>query len=268
MREKELSEEEKAIKVTEEAIERAQALQERREKETAAKETGKAGKVVREEIREEEAKKRQFEGWTPKTLAGRLVKNNEVSSLDKLYDMNLPIIEPEILDALLPGLEEKVVDFSKTTRVTKAGRSFSFRAIVLIGDKNGHVGLGTGKDKERWSAVKKASREAKLNLVKVRRGCGAWECVCSGNHSIPFKVSGKEGSVTVNLLPAPKGIGLRVGNAIKPVLELAGVKDVWVYTSGNSKTTLNFIHATINALDKTTKMRVSEEIKKLIERSD
>lgn len=267
MHEKEmLSEEEKTIKATEEAIEKAIAMQERREKETAVKVVEAAPKEVIRESREEATKRARLEEWIPKTLAGRLVKNKDIGSLDELYERHLPIIEPEIIDALLPDLEEVMVDFSKTTRVIKSGRVFSFRATILIGDKNGHVGVGTGKDKERWPAARKALRDAKLNLISVRRGCGSWECVCNEHHSLPFKVQGKNGSVRVDLLPAPKGVGLSVGDAIKPVLRLAGVRDIWAYTSGNSRTTLNYIRATLDALGNTAKMRVSEEIRRTIER--
>ena len=216
------------------------------------------------ERREREKKKPEEMEWIPKTILGKKVKSGEITSMKEAIASKLPLLEPQIIDYLMPDLEEKMVDFKKTTKVRRAGRQFSFRATVLIGDKNEYIGIGTGKHKEKWPAIKKATRKAKLNLVKIRKGCGSWECTCGTGHSIPFKVTGRKGSVNITLMPAPKGTGLVVGNNIKEVFDFVGIKDVWSKTRGATDTKLNFIRATINALSQTTSMKVSEEIKKKV----
>jgi len=213
------------------------------------------------EARAEEKKKAELAAWTPKTALGKKVLAGEITSMDEIIKNNEAMFESEIVDYLMP-LEEKMIEFKKTTRVVRAGRKFSFRIAVLVGNKNGYVGVGTAKDTEKWPAVKKATRKAKLNLVKVRRGCGSWECTCGTGHSVPFKVTGKNASVKVTFLPAPKGTGLVAGESVKDVLKFAGVTDVWTKVSGATDTRLNFVKAAIDALSKTTKMKVSDEIGK------
>ena len=115
---------------------------------------------------------------------------------------------------------------------------------------------------EKIETVRKATKKAKLNLVRVRSGCGSWECSCGTGHSVPFKVSGKNASVKVTFLPAPKGTGLVAGDAVKDVLSFAGITDVWTKVKGATDTRLNFVKAAINALGKTTKMKVSKAIEK------
>lgn len=213
------------------------------------------------EKRTAERKEKELASWVPKTALGKKVLAGEITSMEEIIKNNQPVFEPEIVDYLMP-LEEKMIDFKKTTRVVRAGRKFSFRVSVLVGNKNGFVGIGTAKDNEKWPAVRKATRKAKTNLVKVRTGCGSWECTCGAGHSVPFKVSGKNASVRITFLPAPKGTGLVAGDAVKDVLKFAGIQDVWTKVSGATDTTLNFVKAAIDALSKTTKMKASEEIEK------
>ncbi|MFH1544524.1 MAG: 30S ribosomal protein S5 [archaeon] len=222
----------------------------------------------REEIKKERRKEEAKEEWIPKTEVGRMIQRGEIDSYGKLLSMNLPVTEPQIIDYLFSELQEKVVDFKKTTKVRRAGRMFSFRVSVLVGDGKEYLGIGMSKDKEKWPAVRKATNKAKMNLIKVRKGCGSWECTCKERHSIPFKVEGKSASVKVTLMPAPKGTGLVVGKNIREVLEFVGIKDVWSKTSGATDTKLNFIKATIDALSKTTSTKISEEIMKKCEEAD
>lgn len=226
---------------------------------------GKEGEVREvERILTEKARRSQMEveKWVPKTELGRMVKNGEITSMEQIEEHNMKIMEPEIIDMLMPDLQEKLVDFKKTTKVKRAGRQFSFRISVLVGDNNQYVGLGTAKDRERLPAIKKATRRAKLNLVKVRKGCGSWECVCGTHHSVPFKVEGKKASVRVSLLPAPKGTGLVVGDNIKDVMQFVGISDVWSHSRGNAPTKLNFVAAAVDALSKTTKMKLSKDLER------
>jgi len=198
--------------------------------------------------------------WVPRTELGKLVLSGKIKSLEEILLSNRKIMEPEIVDYLEPDMQTMVIDVKKTARVVRAGRKFSFRAAVLIGNKKGIIGIGMAKDREKWPAVRKAEKNAKLNLILVKRGCGSWECGCNEEHSVPFQVTGKCASVRVTLIPAPKGAGLVVGNKIKPVMEFVGIKDVWSKTKGNTSTTLNFVRAAIDALRRTLKVKQSPDM--------
>lgn len=216
------------------------------------------------EAKRQKDKEQELLNWIPKTRLGKMVQNEEIKSLDEVFAKNMKILEPEIVDTLI-NLGEEMVDFKKTSRVVRAGRKFSFRVTMLVGDKNKYIGYGTAKDVERFPAMRKAVRKAKLNLVQVKKGCGSWECTCNAEHSVPFAVEGKCASVEVKLISAPKGIGLVAGDNIKKVLEMAGLKDVWTKTKGNTRTKLNFVIAAVDALSKTGKMRMSDDIAKKFE---
>ncbi len=217
--------------------------------------------------RREEEKQKELQEWIPKTVLGKEVINGKIKSLEEILSGSTPILEPQIVD-YLENMEEKMIGVQKTTRVVRAGRKFSFRVTVLVGNKNGIIGVGTAKDKEKWPAAKKAARNAKLNLVTVKRGCGSWECPCNALHSVPFKVEGKNASVRVTLFPAPKGVGLVTGDNIKPVMELAGIKDVWSKTRGATDTTLNFARAAIDALKNTSNVKLSDEMERKLSAKD
>ena len=211
-------------------------------------------------IQREENRQKSISDWVPKTEAGKLVRAEEIKTLDELFAKGHKVLEPEIVSILVPDLMEKMVDFKKTTKVTRQGRNFTFRAAVLIGDGNSYIGLGTAKDKEKFPAINKATRNAKLALKKVRKGCGSWECRCKESHSVPFTVTGKSASVRVTFMPAPKGTGLVTGDSIKSVLMFTGIKDVWSRTQGNTGSTLDFVAAAIDALNSTNNVRLSEEM--------
>lgn len=199
------------------------------------------------------------EAWVPKTELGKKVKSGQISSIDEIFKSGKKIMEAEIIDCLLPDLQVKTVDIKKTTRVTRAGRHFSFRVSVIVGDGNGHIGVGTGKNIERITAQQKAVKNAKLNIVPIKRGCGSWECNCTKKHSIPFKTVGKSASLRVELLPAPNGVGLAVSDTIKPVLQIAGIVDIWSSTRGSTDTKLNFVRATVKALENLSSFKFADE---------
>lgn len=190
----------------------------------------------------------QLEEWVPRTRVGRLVKEGKITSIAEIFKRNLPILEPEIVDYLLPGLDHEVLDVSIVQKMTDAGRITRFRAVVVVGNRDGYVGLGKGKARQFRFAIEKALRNAKLNIIPVRRGCGSWECTCGESHSVPFTVRGKSGSVEVILKPAPKGTGLVAGDTAKAVLAMAGLSDVWTFTKGETRTKYNFARATYLAL--------------------
>lgn len=194
--------------------------------------------------------------WIPLTGLGRAVKAGEITSMDEAFATGKPIKEPQIVDAFLSDLTDEVLDIQMVQRMTDSGRRVKFRAVVVVGNKDGFIGFGQGKDAQVGNAIKKAIDNAKINVIHVRRGCGSWECGCEQHHSIPMQVKGKAGSVTVTLKPAPQGIGLVTGEIGKKVLELAGIKDVWTFSSGQTRTTINFAKATFEALRRTNMIRL------------
>ncbi|MDR3223061.1 MAG: 30S ribosomal protein S5 [Methanobrevibacter sp.] len=200
-----------------------------------------------------------IEDWEPKTNLGNMVKEGAITDIDEIFEKGLPIMELEIVDALLPDLEEEVMDVNLVQRMHKSGRKVNFRAIVAVGNKDGFVGLGQGKAKEVGPAIRKAVDNAKYNIIKVKRGCGDWGCVCGKHHTVPFKVNGKTGSVKVTLIPAPAGVGLAIGNVGKTIMKLAGFHDSWSQTSGQTQTTVNFANATFEALKNLSKFKSTEK---------
>jgi small subunit ribosomal protein S5 len=193
--------------------------------------------------------------WVPKTRLGKLVAEGKIRTIEEAFDSGLPIKEYQIVDALIPDLVDEVLDINMVQRMTDSGRRVKFRTTVVVGNGNGFVGLAEGKGVQVGPAIRKAIENAKLNLVKVSRGCGSWECGCGLQHTVPSKVEGKAGSLTVVLMPAPRGLGLAAGGPSKKVLEMAGYKDVWSRTEGETRTTINFALATYNALKNTTTVR-------------
>ena len=202
------------------------------------------------------------EEWTPKTRLGRLVMNGEITSMNQALKSGFLLKEVEIVDMLLPDIEDEVIDVNMVQRMTDSGRRTKFRVIVVVGNKNGFVGIGQTKGKEVGISIRKAVEKAKLNIIEVKRGCGSWECGCGTPHTLPFKVDGKCGSVKISLKPAPRGVGLAVGNVAKVVLRLAGIEDVWGFTRGSTRTTINYAKAVFYALRNTAIYKMHEEHKK------
>lgn len=195
-----------------------------------------------------------LEEWIPRTKVGRMIKEGKIKSISELFANHFRITEVEIVDYLLPGLEQEVIDINLVQKQTAAGERSKFRAIAVVGNRDGFVGLGTGKAVHVVSAIEKAVKNAKMNLIPVRRGCGSWECACGSPHSVPVKVMGKQGSVKMELIPAPRGLGIVAGEAARVVLELAGIEDVWTRTYGETRTTLSFAGSAYEALKNTNKI--------------
>jgi len=197
----------------------------------------------------------EIEGWIPLTGMGKAVAGGQITSIDQVLESGKPIKEVEIVDTFLPDLVDEVLDITMVQRMTDSGRRVKFRTVVVVGNRNGYIGFGQGKDAQVGNAITKAIKDAKLSIIKVNRGCGSWECGCSLDHSIPVQVTGKAGSVRVTLKPAPQGIGLVTGDIAKKVLALAGIRDIWGFSSGETRTTINFAKATFNALMETNMVR-------------
>ncbi|MCP4646724.1 MAG: 30S ribosomal protein S5 [bacterium] len=205
--------------------------------------------------RDEKVRMLNIETWTPKTEMGRQVKNKEITTLEEIFNRGKPILEPEIIDALLPELEADTIMVSPTQRATDSGRKMSFRVIVVLGDKKGHVGIGVGKNEEVKPAIDYAMLDARKRMISVKSGCGSWECKCGSPHSIPREVRGKYGSTQVVLKPAPKGLGLATNSVVKKVLTIAGVNDVWSFSKGSTANIYNMAMATIDALNSLNQMK-------------
>ena len=185
------------------------------------------------------------EVWVPKTILGKKVDSGEITSLEEIIESGLRIQE------LLPDLKSEVVDVGIIQKMTSNGQSTRFKAIVAAGNENGYLGIGRGKSKQMRIAIEKATSQAFLNVNPIKLGCGSWECRCDQKHSVPFKVRGKGGSVTIEIIPAPRGLGLVAGGKIKRLLELAGLKDAWTTAKGSTPTMSSTSKAILDCLRQT-----------------
>ena len=197
--------------------------------------------------------------WTPKTRLGHMVQSGQILTIDDAFASGFPIREVEIVDALLPGLEDDIINVNMIQRMTDSGRRVRFNVMACVGNKDGYVGLSICKGKEVASTIRKAIQNAKLNVIQVQRGNGSWESGRGEGTSVPFKVTGRAGSTRITLLPAPTGKGLVIGDTGRQVLTLAGVTDVWSRSKGQTRTTINFAQATFNALKQLNAHRVSSD---------
>ena len=189
--------------------------------------------------------------WIPKTILGKQVATGEITSMAEILESGARIQEAGIIKKLLPDLKSEVVDVGIIQKMTANGQSTRFKAIVAAGNENGWLGIGKGKSKQMRIAIEKATNQAYLNVSPVKLGCGSWECRCEEKHSIPFKVRGRGGSVTIEIIPAPRGLGLVAGGKIKRLLELAGLKDAWTSAKGSTATMNSTSKAVLQCLRQT-----------------
>lgn len=190
-------------------------------------------------------------GWVPKTKLGKLVQQGEIVSMEEIFTQGLRIKEPEIVDTLLQNVQQEVLGIGFVQKQTDAGERSRFRAIVAVGNSDGYIGVGEGKARQVRTAIDKGTIQAKLNVIPIRRGCGSWECGCGKAHTMPFTVRGKCGSVRIDVLPGPRGLGLVAGEIPKVVLRLAGVRDCWTRTYGSTSTLTSSALAVFDALART-----------------
>lgn len=141
------------------------------------------------------------------------------------------------IDARQLDIEEKVIDIRRVTKVVKGGRNFRFAALVVVGDRNGHVGIGTGKAMEVPEAIRKAVEDAKKNLITVP----------IVGTTVPHRIQGRYGAGNVLIMPAKEGTGVIAGGPVRDVLELAGLKDVRSKSLGTNNAR-NVVNATMQGL--------------------
>lgn len=211
--------------------------------------------------------------WTPKTKLGKKVAKGQITDIVEALRDERKIMEPELVDQLV-DLDEEVVLIGgtpgkgggksrtvskRTVRMHKSGARYNSKAMTILGDRNKVIGVGMGESDDTRAAIEDASRNAKLNLIEVQRGNGSWEDQGDTNTSIPFKVTGKSGSVEVELKPAPKGTGLAAGEGIQKMCELAGIEDIWATTRGSTRTRENVIKATFEAMQKLNEYKQPEQ---------
>ena len=196
-------------------------------------------------------KYQEEEVWIPKTSIGKMVVSGEINSMEEILSKGLRIQEAGIIKKLLPDLKTEVIDVGIIQKMTPNGQSTRFKALVAAGNENGWLGIGMGKSKQMRIAIEKANNAAYLNVSPVKLGCGSWECRCDQKHSVPFKVKGKGGSVTIEILPAPRGLGLVAGGKIRNLLKLAGLKDAWTTAKGSTSTMNSTSKAVLKCLRQT-----------------
>ncbi len=230
---------------------------------------------------EAQAKIEMPAGWVPKTKLGRAVFEGKITNIEQVFDDGLKIAESAIVDVLIPELENDIIliggstgkgggirrtPSKRTSRMHKSGRRYKISVLVVVGNKNGYVGIGldSGPHGRYRDVVAKATNKAKLNIISVSRGCGSWECGCLTPHSIPFSIAGKSGSVHMEFKPAPKGIGLCVSDEVKKIMRLAGIKDIWVKSRGQTRSRINLIKATFNALKKLNRFKTNEKFEQAV----
>lgn len=153
------------------------------------------------------------------------------------------------IDTSKLDLKEKVVAINRVAKVVKGGRTFRFSAIVVVGDEDGHVGVGKGKSVEIPEAVRKAIEDAKKNIIKVP----------IVGTTIPHQITGISGAGTVLLMPAEEGTGVIAGGPARAVLELSGIKDIRT-KSLRSNNPRNMVNATIQGL---SSLKTAEDVAKL-----
>ncbi|UCC33645.1 MAG: 30S ribosomal protein S5 [Candidatus Bathyarchaeota archaeon] len=200
-----------------------------------------------------------MEEWKPRTRLGRLIFEGEITSIEEVFKEGLKIREPEIVNVLLPDIQEEVIDINLVQKQTDAGEKSRFKAIVAVGNRDGYIGLGSGKARQVRTAIEKGAVDARLNITVVRRGCGSWECGCGKPHSLPFEVRAKCGGVEIMLIPGPRGLGLVASEAAKVILGLAGVKDCWTRSYGATRTVPSFAYAVFEALQRTYRVVIPDD---------
>ena len=218
-------------------------------------------------VREE---KEKLAAWVPKTELGKLVRAGKIKNIEEILESGQKIMESQIVDLLL-NLEVELLNigqakgkfgggkrrpWKQTQKKTKEGNVATFSVLAVVGDGNGYLGMGSGRASETLPAKEKAIRKAKLNIQRIKRACSSFDCSCSELHSVPMKTEGKCSGVKIILMPAPQGTGLVIGDELKKILKLAGIKDIYSKTFGPTRTTINAAKACLDALTKLENLKL------------
>ena len=187
--------------------------------------------------------------WTPLTNLGAMVLNGKITSLDEIFELGLKIKEAEIVKFLLPDIKTDIVKLGTVQKQTDAGELTRYKAVIDVGHTSGWFGLGKGKSKQMRVAIAKATNNAFINVIPVKLGSGSWESKNTSNNSIPYKTKGKGGSVKIELIPGPLGLGIVANKTVKSLLELTGIKDIWSKSSGSTSTLPSVAYAVYDALN-------------------
>ena len=187
--------------------------------------------------------------WTPLTNLGAMVLNGKITSLDEIFELGLKIKEAEIVKFLLPDIKTDIVKLGTVQKQTDAGELTRYKAVIAVGHTSGWFGLGKGKSKQMRFAIAKATNNAFINVIPVKLGSGSWESKNTSNNSIPYKTKGKGGSVKIELIPGPLGLGIVANKTVKSLLELTGIKDIWSKSSGSTSTLPSVAYAVYDALN-------------------
>jgi len=191
------------------------------------------------------------EAWVPMTKLGRLVADSKIQKIEDIFLHGLAVREYQIVDYFFPpgSLKDEVCKIHPVQKMTSAGQRNRFVAYALVGDSNGHIGLGNKVGKEVATAIRGACIDAKLRLIPVRRGY--WGNKLGQPHTVPMKVHGKCGSVHCRLVPAPRGTGIVGSPTMKKMMAFCGISDVYSSSCGHTRTKGNFMKATFEALRNT-----------------
>ena len=199
------------------------------------------------------------DNWVPKTKLGILVKSGHIKNIDEVFKHSLRIQEPEIVDYLLgrQNLKEELLSVKSVQKQSKSGQKTSMKVVAIIGNRNGYIGLGTHSARELSASIKGAVAKAKMNIIPIIMG--QWEGVGDNKHTVTCKASGKCGSVTVKVVPAPIGTGIEWSDIQRRIFELAGIQDIFVKSFGCTRTTENLAKATLLALEKSSSMFIPSQ---------
>lgn len=192
--------------------------------------------------------------WIPTTNLGRLVKKGKITSLEEIFRSSIRIQEAEIVDHLLgkSSISEEILHIASVQKQSKAGQRTSMKVVAIVGNSNGYIGIGTHSSRELSSSIRGAITKAKINIMPVK--LGQWDGIGGAKHTVSTRGSGKCGSVTVKLVPAPMGTGIEVCKVHRKIFELAGIQDIFVKSYGRTKTTENLAKATLKALENSSNM--------------
>jgi small subunit ribosomal protein S5 len=200
-----------------------------------------------------------LEEWIPKTRLGKMIQEGKITTIEDVFLSGIKISEPQIVDSLLPDIQEEVINVNLVQKQTDAGEKSRFKAVVAVGNRDGYIGLGSGKASQVRNAIEKGAANARLNIVPIKRGCGSWECGCGKPHSVPFQVEGKCGGVRVIIVPGPRGLGLVSSEVAKVILGLAGIKDLWMRSYGSTRTVPSYAGAIFDGLRKTYNLITTQD---------